>query len=115
MPPARAAADIRPFDPVPVPGSAADPKLSPDAFDPRQLSTVMLLCILVLKGADLSHAAADGPIHLAWVSRLEEEVWRQGDIEKDLGWSVPPLFDRTKLEARMSLGQVRAAAVLCSL
>jgi hypothetical protein len=35
-------------------------------------------------------------VHLRWVAALEEEFFRQGDVERASGLPVTPLFDRTK-------------------
>ena len=36
------------------------------------------------------------PVHLRWVAALEEEFFRQGDMEKAHSLPVSPLFDRAK-------------------
>ncbi|KAL0017820.1 hypothetical protein WJX77_003173 [Trebouxia sp. C0004] len=50
---------------------------------------------MVLKCADIGHLAADTATHKRWSLKLEEEFFRQGDMEKALGLSVSPLMDRT--------------------
>lgn len=67
------------------------------------LDNVTLLLVLLLKCADLSHAAAPLALHLAWVRRLEEEVWCQGDLEAELGTPPSGPFDR----AHMGLQQTQ--------
>lgn len=52
------------------------------------------LLTMLLKCADLSHVAAVSCVHEAWVYRLEEECWRQGDLELKLGCQPQPLFNR---------------------
>jgi len=56
----------------------------------------LLIFNITLKVADISHLAAETPVHLKWVDGLGEEFFRQGDREKALG--LPPSFlcDRDK-------------------
>merc|ERR1719424_1680449 len=49
-----------------------------------------------MKCADLGHLALQWDLHRAWVSRLEEEFFAQGDREKALGHPVSFLMDRQK-------------------
>ena len=51
-----------------------------------------------------SHAHALLRLRRRWLSGLEEEFFRQGDKEKELGLPISPLFDRTK--QGVSKGQV---------
>ncbi len=51
---------------------------------------------IALKCADLGHLTSSKEVHKQWVSRLEEEMFRQGDQEKRFGHAVSPLMDRTK-------------------
>mmetsp|Transcript_34757 Transcript_34757/g.108816 ORF Transcript_34757/g.108816 Transcript_34757/m.108816 type:complete len:699 (-) Transcript_34757:114-2210(-) len=58
------------------------------------------LRILVLQGAikvaDIGHVYADRDVHIRWAERLEEEMWRQGDLEKHRDLKVSFLMDREK-------------------
>ena len=51
---------------------------------------------MAMKCADLGHLASAKIVHLEWVQALEEEMFRQGDLEKQRGYAVSPLMDRTK-------------------
>ena len=49
---------------------------------------------MAMKCADLGHLASAENVHLKWVSLLEEEFFRQGDLEKARNYPVSPLMDR---------------------
>ncbi|KAG2447016.1 hypothetical protein HYH02_008169 [Chlamydomonas schloesseri] len=51
---------------------------------------------IALKAADIGHLAGALPVHCRWLGVLEEEFFRQGDRERDLGLPISPLFDRAK-------------------
>jgi len=51
---------------------------------------------MALKCADLGHLAAPWNVHTQFVKALEEEMFRQGDLEKSRGYPVSPLMDRDK-------------------
>ncbi|KXZ50318.1 hypothetical protein GPECTOR_17g957 [Gonium pectorale] len=59
--------------------------------------TERLLSLQVLiKVADLGHLGEEIEVHKRWLSVLEEEFFRQGDKERQLGMPISPLFDRAK-------------------
>lgn len=49
---------------------------------------------VALKCADVSHLAADPVLHHKWAIKLEEEMFRQGDLERAKNMAVSPLMDR---------------------
>eukprot|EP00960_Hanusia_phi_P064629 765852-Hanusia_phi.AAC.14 len=49
-----------------------------------------------IKVADIGHVYADRDVHIRWAERLEEEMWRQGDLEKHRDLKVSFLMDREK-------------------
>ncbi|EFJ48255.1 3'5'-cyclic nucleotide phosphodiesterase, partial [Volvox carteri f. nagariensis] len=51
---------------------------------------------MVIKAADLGHLGEGFEVHKRWLSSLEEEFFRQGDKERQLGIPISPLFDRAK-------------------
>ena len=65
---------------------------------------------MALKCSDLGHTGAALPVHLRWVSALEEEFFRQGDAERMAGMPISPLFDRNK--QGISKSQVSATAAV---
>ena len=65
---------------------------------------------MAMKCADLGHLASAKSVHLKWVHALEEEMFRQGDLEKQRGYPVSPLMDRTKTGITKSQTGVRGAA-----
>lgn len=50
---------------------------------------------MAMKCADLGHLASAEHVHVKWVHLLEEELFRQGDLEKARGYPVSPLMDRS--------------------
>jgi cAMP-specific phosphodiesterase 4 len=51
---------------------------------------------MALKVADLGHNSAPLAVNIKWVDVLEEEMFQQGDKEKEQGLPVSPLCDREK-------------------
>ena len=54
----------------------------------------MIVMKMCMKCADLGHLTAPFETHLRWVTKLEEEFFRQGDREKELMMPISPLMDR---------------------
>jgi hypothetical protein len=55
-----------------------------------------LILQMVLKVADLSHLTYSFDLHRKWVSKLEEEMFNQGDIEAHMGLTRSAMCDREK-------------------
>jgi len=53
-----------------------------------------LLCISIIKFADLGHVCKRFGLHKRWVERITAEFYVMGDTEKLLGVSVSPMCDR---------------------
>jgi len=49
-----------------------------------------------IKVADIGHLYAPHQVHMKWSERLEEEMWLQGDVEKQRNMKVSFLMDRDK-------------------
>ena len=77
---------------------------------PHAASDVDLTTMQVaLKCADVSHLAADPVLHHKWAVKLEEEMFRQGDLERAKNMAVSPLMDRHSSAG----GITRTQAGLC--
>uniref|UniRef100_A0A6T8JUN8 Phosphodiesterase n=3 Tax=Hemiselmis andersenii TaxID=464988 RepID=A0A6T8JUN8_HEMAN len=61
---------------------------------PDALKTLILQA--AIKIADIGHLYASHDVHIKWSERLEEEMWRQGDVEKQRSMKVSFLMDRDK-------------------
>uniref|UniRef100_A0A061RWW8 3-cyclic-nucleotide phosphodiesterase n=1 Tax=Tetraselmis sp. GSL018 TaxID=582737 RepID=A0A061RWW8_9CHLO len=83
------------------------------SLDPEQQSLVLQLCI---KAADLGHCCLPIRTHIKWVRRLQDEFWRQGDLEKKHGLPISPLADRNSPGALWGSSQVGFfKAIVCPL
>jgi hypothetical protein len=58
-------------------------------------SDILAVAQIALKCADISHIAYDIDLHRKWVECLQEEMFIQGDMEKNLNIPVSPLSDRS--------------------
>ena len=68
---------------------------------------------MVLKCADIGHLAASPRTHRRWAYQLEEEFFRQGDQERDVGLPVSPLMDRST-KGGMTRSQVGRPSCGCA-
>ena len=66
------------------------------APQPLDESERLLAMCIALKAADLGHLGEELEVHKRWLAGLEEEFFRQGDQERELGIPISPLFDRAK-------------------
>eukprot|EP00916_Digyalum_oweni_P020251 GHVL01033783.1.p1 GENE.GHVL01033783.1~~GHVL01033783.1.p1 ORF type:complete len:915 (+),score=108.26 GHVL01033783.1:335-2746(+) len=62
-------------------------------------NTLMRLMLqMIIKVADLSHVAKPWHIHHSWSILITQELHGQGDIERQNGNSISPLYDRKKFK-----------------
>ncbi len=59
-------------------------------------STNRIILKMLVKIADLGHLASPPRLHRRWVTLLEEEQFRQGDVERSENMSVSSFMDRTQ-------------------
>ncbi|EFJ48257.1 3'5'-cyclic nucleotide phosphodiesterase [Volvox carteri f. nagariensis] len=76
--------------------SIASPSMLDMAPKPLDETERLLSLQMVIKAADLGHLGEGFEVHKRWLSSLEEEFFRQGDKERQLGIPISPLFDRAK-------------------
>jgi hypothetical protein len=70
--------------------------LDDDIGDDPQEALRILVMQGAIKVADIGHLYAELSVHIQWSERLEEEMWRQGDVEKERNMKVSFLMDRQK-------------------
>ncbi|CEL96803.1 unnamed protein product [Vitrella brassicaformis CCMP3155] len=68
----------------------------------HELSDLRTVLGMMLRAADIAHAAKPLALHKQWTARVIEEFYNQGDKEKSLGLPVSPLCDRNNLDLRES-------------
>ena len=56
-----------------------------------------------IKVADIGHLYAPKEVHIKWSERLEEEMWLQGDVEKQRDMKVLTLMPAACWRAAVSL------------
>ncbi len=78
-------------------GGAGDKEWRDDPF---------LIFCLVLKCADVGHTACGFELHKVWVERLQEELYNQGDLEKESGLPVSAMADRNNGQLTIQASQL---------
>ena len=61
---------------------------------------------LVLKCADIGHTACGFDLHKVWVHRLQEELYNQGDLERESGLPISAMADRHNEEMTIETSQL---------
>ena len=64
----------------------------------NQEARLLSMCLAV-KCADIGHSTCVPSVHAQWVKALQEELFSQGDLERDLNMPISPMADRTCTEA----------------
>ncbi|KAL3161210.1 putative 3',5'-cyclic phosphodiesterase pde-3 [Trebouxia sp. C0009 RCD-2024] len=77
------------------PSSAGTTPLAMPDWESVKPEEKALVHQMVLKCADIGHLAVDPKTHKRWAYQLEEEFFRQGDMEKAAGLPVSALMDRS--------------------
>jgi len=68
-----------------------------NGFDYSSKAHVNLLCMVLIKVADISNEARPMDVAEPWLDRLLEEFFTQSDAEKEEGLPVTPFMDREKI------------------
>lgn len=66
----------------------------PESFDLTNNELKIEILRLIIKAADIGHAAKDIELHEKWCRLVVEEFYTQGDIEKQMGLTVSMYCDR---------------------
>uniref|UniRef100_A0A061RQ44 3',5'-cyclic-nucleotide phosphodiesterase n=1 Tax=Tetraselmis sp. GSL018 TaxID=582737 RepID=A0A061RQ44_9CHLO len=81
-------------------------KTGSPAWQAMDYSQRTLTLQIAMKVADLGHCMLPIPQHRKWVEALQEEMFRQGDRERDLYMPISPLMDRNKIGVCAGSSQV---------
>ncbi|GLC47046.1 hypothetical protein PLESTM_002012800 [Pleodorina starrii] len=76
--------------------ASGGPDAAAAALAPLDDSERLLSLQVALKVADLGHLAEQMEVHKRWLAALEAEFFLQGDLERQMGLPISPLFDREK-------------------
>ncbi|XP_073973492.1 phosphodiesterase 9 isoform X2 [Rhodnius prolixus] len=71
-------------------------------FDYSDKTHVNLLCMVLIKVADISNEARPMEVAEPWLDRLLQEFFTQSDAEKEEGLPVTPFMDREKITKNSS-------------
>jgi hypothetical protein len=70
-------------------------RLSTKKFPEENNEDKQIILNMCLYAADHSNACKSSIMYFRWMAAEMEEYYQQGDIEKKLGYTVSPFFDRT--------------------
>lgn len=59
-----------------------------------QPGTILLILSMAIHCADVSNPCKPTPMYLEWATRVMNEFWHQGDLERDAGMAISPMCDR---------------------
>ncbi|KAK9810064.1 hypothetical protein WJX72_004187 [[Myrmecia] bisecta] len=77
-----------------LPAAGGQERQSPPTCEAEEEAARILMLQMALKCADLGHLAAPWEVHTKWVACLEEELFRQGDQEREQKLPISPLMNR---------------------
>ena len=72
----------------------------------KELEMKILKMQLVVKCADVGHPSRPLALHLEWSSRIREEFFAQGDLERSKEMTISPLCDRSVPLSSFPQGQL---------
>lgn len=79
---------------------------------PLSPDDILIILQMTLKCADLGHLVQPWDQHFQAVENLQEEMFRQGDLEKSSNQAISPLMDRRNSGLhRSQVGFIRAIAI----
>ena len=70
-------------------------KIQSEDFDPSSGAEREETIVMLFHLADISNSSKKWPICLNWIDRLFQEFFSQGDLERDRGFPISYLMDRT--------------------
>eukprot|EP00742_Colponemidia_sp_Colp-10_P005836 GILJ01006243.1.p1 GENE.GILJ01006243.1~~GILJ01006243.1.p1 ORF type:complete len:834 (-),score=112.41 GILJ01006243.1:226-2727(-) len=70
-------------------------RIAANDFKPEYHEDRMFVCSMALRVSDIGHCAKELPLHIEWSKRVQEEFYRQGDLEKSLDLPVSAYCDRS--------------------
>jgi len=88
------------------------PKLMEDPDREREVHKVQFMKILI-KACDVSNVIKPFDVARVWATAVTEEFYTQGDMEKERGFDIAPMFDRQRADlARGQIGFIDFLAAL---
>ncbi|KAI8812445.1 hypothetical protein BJ742DRAFT_768518 [Cladochytrium replicatum] len=72
------------------------------AYDFQNHDDRALLWRAIIKASDVSNVSKSWEVYSVWLERLTEEFYRQGDRERELGFTITPFMDRNVMAVPLS-------------
>jgi len=77
-----------------------------DEAEWRQKDDVRLALAIAIKISDISNCGRPQHLYLQWASRIADEFYKQGDVERQLHFPVSPFMDRLTHTVDFAKGQI---------